>query len=99
MMEIFLDHAGQRTGSALSTVNLMAAIGTGRTDWLFSQQQQPGSQYKRSRNGHYWNLQELVYSPAFCSGLWGLDSQWGKVYVLRVLHAAEGNIEAVWNQL
>ncbi|HDT2594640.1 TPA: type II toxin-antitoxin system RelE/ParE family toxin, partial [Escherichia coli] len=66
--------------------NLMAAIELDERIG-YSASSLAGQPYK-GRNGRVEGTRELVIHPHFVL-VYEVDSQWGKVYVLRVLHTAQ----------
>ncbi|EJO7280125.1 type II toxin-antitoxin system RelE/ParE family toxin [Salmonella enterica] len=90
MMEIFwtmlASQDRKRIREYIAEQNLMAAIELDERIG-YSASGLAGQPYK-GRNGRVEGTRELVIPPHFVL-VYGGDSQWGKVYILRVLHTAQ----------
>lgn len=78
----------KRIREYIAEQNLMAAIELDERIG-YSASSLAGQPYK-GRNGRVEGTRELVIHPHFVL-VYEVDSQWGKVYVLRVLHTAHVN--------
>lgn len=89
-MDIFWTEAGQRDRKRIreyiAEQNLMAAIELDERIG-YSASSLAGQPYK-GRNGRVEGTRELVIHSHFVL-VYEVDSQWGKVYILRVLHTAQ----------
>ncbi|AVS50282.1 type II toxin-antitoxin system mRNA interferase toxin, RelE/StbE family (plasmid) [Escherichia coli] len=90
MMEIFWTMLAsmdrKRIREYIAEQNLMAAIELDERIG-YSASSLAGQPYK-GRNGRVEGTRELVIHPHFVL-VYEVDSQWGKVYILRVLHTAQ----------